>query len=191
MKEKITWFWAWEKRIWDDKIETNRYLATLSILFAAIMGAGLGGGRVFHELFCWDSAPNVVALGYLLILILGMNFCETVVASKPGWVILWRSLLVMVCILTAFAIGVIASVVVIFLVAAWLVLMLIGSLLSGLGRSSGRRSNGSSSDDGSSIELPSGRKVSGTFAGDDFTVAMVRLTNVPVGVVRIGKKSNC
>lgn len=155
MKEKITWFWAWEKRIWGDKIETNCYLATLSILFAAVMGACLGGGRIFHEWFGWDSAPNVIAVGYLLILILGMNFCETVVASKPGWVILWRSLLVMTCILAAFAIGVIASVVVIFLVTAWLVLMLIGTLLSGSG-GSGSKKKRYTLDDGTEVEKESG-----------------------------------
>lgn len=173
MKENITWFWAWEKRIWADKIETNRYLATLSILFAAIMGACLGGGRVFHEWFGWDSAPNVVALGYLLILILGMNFCETVVASKVGWVILWRSLLLMLCVIVAFAIGVIASVVVIFLTAAWLVLMLVGSLLSGSGsRSSSSRSGQSSGgveqygydENGSQYTM---RDIGGGYARDD------------------------
>ncbi len=174
MKEKITWFWAWEKRIWDDKVETNRYMATLSILFAAVMGACLGGGRVFYEWFGWDSVPNIVAQGYLLIVIVGMNLCESVIASRSGKVILWRSLLVAGCILAAFAIGVIASVVVIFLVTVWFVLSLIGSLLSGSGsrRSSGSRSSGSSGsveqygydENGSQYTM---RDVGGGYARDD------------------------
>ena len=63
MKEKITWFWNWEKRIWDDKVEANRYFATLSIMFVAVMGACVGGGRIFHEWINWDTDTNVVAVG--------------------------------------------------------------------------------------------------------------------------------
>ncbi len=145
MNEKITWFWPLEKQIWGQKINTNQYLATLSILFAAIMGACVGGGHIFHEWFEWNTAPDLMAIGYLLILIIGVNIFESIIAST-GWVVLWRSLLILVCLVLAFAIGVIASVVVIFLTVAWLALMLVGSLLSGSGSSGSSRRSGSSSD---------------------------------------------
>ena len=135
MKEKITWFWNWEKRIWDDKVEANRYFATLSIMFVAVMWACVGGGRIFHEWFNWDTDTNVVAVGALLILIWGYNLAESIVASKTAMTALWRSLLVLVCLVGFFAFGVVASVVVIVLVIGYLILLVVSGVLSAGGKS--------------------------------------------------------
>lgn len=173
MKTKITWFWTWEKKIWGDKVNANQYFATLSILFAAMLGACVGGGMVFHEGFGWNTDTNLVAIGALLILLWGYNIAESIVASETAMIALWRSLLIMTCILMAFTIGVIASVVVIILVTIWFVLLLIGSLLSGSGHSSsGNRSRGASDgveqygydENGSQYTM---RDIGGGYARDD------------------------
>lgn len=149
MKERITWFWDIDKRIWNDKIEANAYLATLSIMFVGLLGALSGGGRVFHEWFDWDTATNNVSMVALLILIWGLNLGESIIASKTALTALWRSLLLLVILLSVFAIGFIASVVVLFLVAAWVVLMVLSGALSGASKSSGGK--GAVLDDGTKL----------------------------------------
>lgn len=143
MKEKITWFWNLDKRIWGDKIEANRYFATLSIMYAVLMGAFTGGGRVFSEWFGWNTATSIVAMGALLIFIWGVNLAESIVASRTAMVALWRSLLLLLILILAFVFGVVTSVVAIFLVSAWIVLSFIGYALRSSG-GSGRRSGGGS-----------------------------------------------
>lgn len=86
MKEAIAWFYTIDKKLWGDKIETNPYFATLSILFVALVGACSGAGRIFYEWFDWDVATNNVAMAYLFILIWGMNLCESIVASESAWI---------------------------------------------------------------------------------------------------------
>lgn len=164
----MTWVYALDRRIWGGKVEANRYFATLSVLSALVMGACMGGGTVFREWFGWDTAPDAAAMGAALLLVWGWNLAESIVASKTGWIALSRSLLLWLILALAFAFGVVASVVVLFLVAAWVVLTFIGYALSGSGGRSRGGSGGSSSDDDPSIETSSGRRVSGTFAGDDF-----------------------
>ena len=77
MKEAIAWFYTIDKKLWGDKIETNPYFATLSILFVALVGACSGAGRIFYEWFDWDVATNNVAMAYLFILIIDKFFSFT------------------------------------------------------------------------------------------------------------------
>lgn len=148
MNEKMTWFWNWEKKIWGDRVETNRYFATLCIMFAAIIGACVGGGNIFHAWFNWKTDVNLVTMGFFLIMIWGCNLCESIIASQTALTALWRSLLILVCLAGAFAAGVVTSVVVIVLVIAWLALLALSIFASG-GRS---RSSGSSSGSSDEVE---------------------------------------
>lgn len=164
MKEAIAWFYTIDKKLWGDKIETNPYFATLSILFVALVGACSGAGRIFYEWFDWDVATNNVAMAYLFILIWGMNLCESIVASESTWIGLWRPLLMLLIFALVFAFGFIASVVVIFLVTAWVVLMLAGALLSGSGGGNSKKKR-YSLNDGTEVEEESDgvyRDVSGS-----------------------------
>lgn len=164
MKNKITLFQVLERKIWGDRINANPYFATLSILAVALAGAISGGGRLFYEWFGWDLAMNNVAMAAFVVWVWGYDVAESIVAAQGWKPALGRSLLLLTMLILAFTIGAVVSVVVICVVAVWLVLLFISYAL----RSSGGRSGGSSSDDDPSIELSSGRKVRGTFAGDDF-----------------------
>ncbi|WP_143029391.1 hypothetical protein [Alistipes timonensis] len=168
MKNKMTFFGAIERNIWGDKINANPYFATLSILAVMLAGAVAGGGRLFYEWFRWDMAMNNVAMAALIVWIWGYNVAESIIAAEDWKVALGRSLLLLPVLILAFVFGAVASVVVICLVILWLALMFISYALTSSGGRSGSRSGGSSSDDDPSIELSTGRKVSGTFAGDDF-----------------------
>lgn len=168
----MTFFGALERKIWGDKINANPYFATLSILAVMLAGAVSGGGRLLYEWFGWDMAMNNVAMAALIVWVWGYDVAESIVAAEDWKAALGRSLLLLPVLILAFMFGAVASVMVICLVILWLALMFISHALTSSGGRSGSRSGRSSSDDdGSSIELSPGRKVSGTFVGDDFHAA--------------------
>lgn len=82
MKNGLIWFWNLDRRIWSDKLETNRYFATLSVLCAALAGACAGGGQVLSAWFRWDLEVSNVAVIGLSIFIWGLNVAESIIASK-------------------------------------------------------------------------------------------------------------
>lgn len=164
MKNKMTFFGAIERNIWGDKINANPYFATLSIISVLLAGAVSGGGRLFYEWFGWDMVMNNVAMAALIVWIWGYNVAESIVAAEDWKVALGRSLLLLPVLILAFAFGFIASVVVIFLVTAWVVLMLVGALLSGSGGGNSKKKR-YSLNDGTEVEEESDgvyRDVSGS-----------------------------
>ncbi len=160
----MTFFGAIERNIWGDKINANPYFATLSIISVLLAGAVSGGGRLFYEWFGWDMAMNNVAMAALIVWIWGYNVAESIVAAEDWKVALGRSLLLLPVLILVFAFGFIASVVVIFLVTAWVVLMLAGALLSGSGGGNSKKKR-YSLNDGTEVEEESDgvyRDVSGS-----------------------------
>lgn len=140
MKEIITWFWAWEKSLWKEDIGTNRYFATLSILFAALVGACVGGGNTLYDWFGWQLQSSVLGSSALLWYIWCLNLAESILSVGRIRVMLLRSLSVTVCFAAAYGIGYIGSIVMLVLVALWVGLMVLGGFSSALaGPSKGGR----------------------------------------------------
>lgn len=135
-KNIFNFFYAIDKHLWGDEIYTNRYLATLSLLFVALLGAMQGGGSILNSWFGWDVEMNILTTIELSILVFGYNLFESIVSAKPKIAFL-RSLLTLGCFVAAFALGYLLAVVVIFAVAAIIVLWFIGAALGG-GSKSGR-----------------------------------------------------
>ena len=142
MKNGLIWFWNLDRRIWGDKLDTNRYFATLSVLCAALAGACAGGGQVLSAWFRWDLAVSNVAVIGLSIFIWGLNVAESIIASKGFAIPVWRSLLLLVTLLAATAIGYAGAVVVLFLILIVLVLFVVAG---GIGAMGGAASGSSSS----------------------------------------------
>lgn len=135
-KNIINFFYAIDKRLWGDEIYTNRYLATLSLLFVALLGAMQGGGSILNSWFGWDVEMNIISTIGLSILVFGYNLFESIVSAKPKIAIL-RSLLILLCFVAAFVLGYVFAAVVLFAVAAIVVIGFIGAALGG-GSKSGR-----------------------------------------------------
>lgn len=117
IKDKITFFYYWEEKMWDEKVNANKYFATLSILMAAIIGALTGGGSALKGMFGFDTEISTTASIGLCILMWGLNMAESIVASTDVWTTVKRSLLMLVCIAGAYFAGFLLAVVVIILVA--------------------------------------------------------------------------
>lgn len=146
MKNGLIWFWNLDRRIWGDKLETNRYFATLSVLGAALAGACAGGGQVLGAWFRWDLAVSNVAVIGLSIFIWGLNVAESIIASKGFAIPVWRSLLLLVTLLAATSIGYAGAVVVLFLILIVLVLFVVAGGIGAMG-GGGASGSSSSSDD--------------------------------------------
>ena len=117
MKALINWFWTWEKSIWKEKIEANRYFATLSVLFAALVGACVVGGNT------------------LLLYVWSLKLAESIMAAEGAAVAVLRALLVTVCLAAAYGIGYLGSIVILVLIALYVSLTVLGAVLSSIGES--------------------------------------------------------
>lgn len=138
MKELISWFWALEKSIWKEKIEANRYFATLSVLFATLMGACVGGGNTLHSWFDWEMQSSALAVSGLLLFVWSLNLAESIMAAEEVAVAVLRALLVTASLAVAYGIGYLGSIVILVLIAIYVVLRLISVVLSAVGGSSNK-----------------------------------------------------
>lgn len=138
MKKKITWFYTIEKGWWGDKVQSNPYLASLSLMFAALLGALVGGGNTLHS---WFNANTqfmlLTALGTVCIIAI-YNVGESIIAAQNGKVATLRAIVLLVGTLLAFGIGYLMAVVVLILVALWLGVTFLSAASSG-GSSKGKK----------------------------------------------------
>lgn len=145
MKKIGFFFQHIENRFWLDKVNSNRYFASISILFVLLTGILSGSGQVLGAWFRWDIATNNIAMIGLTLYIWGLNVGESAIASKSIGVAVGRSLLLLAYMLGALVLGYVGSVVLLFLVLILLVVFLlsggIGGLLKGAGGASGSSSS--------------------------------------------------
>lgn len=139
-KNILNFFYAIDKRFWGDDIYTNRYFASVCLLFVALLGALQGGGTIFRSWFGWNVEMNIISTIGLSSMIFGFNLFESIVSAKPK-IAFQRSLLIFGCFIVAFLLGYLLSVLVLFAVAAFVIIQCIFALISvalGGGSKSGR-----------------------------------------------------
>ncbi len=138
MKNILTWFNSIEQSIFGDKIESNVYFSTISIMFAALTGAMLGGGDI---LYSWDiisDKMNPTATYSFLVILASLNIAESIMAAKTVGTGFFRTLLVTVAIPLAAAIGYAVAVIVFIIILLWLILLGFSVALGG-GSGSGKK----------------------------------------------------
>ena len=134
-KDKITFFYALEESLWDDKVEANHYFATLSILFVILAGSLNSIGGALQSMFDINVTPSLFATAAVCLYVWGLNVAESIVACTDGLTALWRSLLMLLVVALAYVGGVllggilVAIVCIILFVFACIVLfkMLLGT----------------------------------------------------------------
>ena len=152
MKNKLTWFYTLDKKIWGDNIDTNPYLGTLSLMFAALMGAIFGGAEALNGLFEWGTVGNLIQCISLLVYIWSINVVESVVASANWKVAALRILLLLLGLVLMYLIGVGMALLVIGVVILWLVLVLGTGALKGALSSSSSSGKKYTLEDGTEVE---------------------------------------
>ena len=126
MKNRLSYIYNIEKKIWGEQTNPNRYLATFIILLAAIMGAFLGGSEFLNEMFNWDikSLTLTASIGMLIFLI-AYNVAESIIATETANVATLRSLILSGFVILAFVIGVVASVIILLAVTIFVAIYII------------------------------------------------------------------
>ncbi len=139
MKEKITWFYTLEKGWWGDKVQSNPYLATISLMFVALLGALTGGGNTLHNWFNTDTQMILLtALGVVCIIAI-YNVGESILAAQNGKVATLRAVVLLLGMFLAFGVGYLMAVVVLVIVAIWFVVTFLTGALAGVGSKKGAK----------------------------------------------------
>ena len=169
INDKITFFYTLEESIWNNKVDANKYLATLSILFIAVLGGLAGGGSTLESFFNWDTAPSLLAIIASCVFIWGTNVAESIIVSTNPLVALLRSLLLLLVMAFAFVAGYVLAVVVIIIVCLVVVLLLFTGVLNGALSGGGRGSSNSDDDDKEVLDFGWGNRETGKFSWDKNT----------------------
>ncbi len=133
---KILWFHKFEKKIWGDNINTNKYYASISLIIAALAGAMVSASEIMNDIINTninideDSIPWVIALIFL------PNLAESIFSAKSTKIIILRSLLIAVFTVLAALIGFITSIVVALIASLLIILFAFSIITSGIGGSS-------------------------------------------------------
>ena len=138
---KITWFYNWEKRLWGDKIEANRYFATISILFSALLGVIFAGGELIAGVANVNLTTPLVIVFALVAVVYSINVAESIMATTTIGSALGRSALLLLCMTAGLVVGVVATVVVALIIGLYIVLFFIGGMLGGSSKKSGSSSS--------------------------------------------------
>lgn len=125
IQDKITFFYALEEKIWNEKIEANQYFGTLSILIVAVSGALVGGSNFLENSFDWNVHVSLFGTIGACLFLWGLNVGESIIASTTIKTMVLRSLLMLGVMAAAFGLGYVLSVVVIIIVTIILSLILL------------------------------------------------------------------
>lgn len=145
IKDKITFFNSIEEKLWGEKVEANKYFATLCVLCIALLGAWHTAGSFLSSALDAPTEMSVFRALLLLAYLWVLNIAESVLACKDTKTATLRSLLVLGAFVCAYIVGVILGVIVIIIVCIVLVVIglyfLMGMLNGSLNTSSGRSSS--------------------------------------------------
>ena len=125
-----------DKAFWHEKIATNRYLATLSVLFALFAGivtpeAHRGVRQWLADSFLeWGIFSSLLAAIGVLVVLVVLNIGESIISAGDFVSRLLRSLWVTLVISITFILGLIGGQVAIVILILMTVILLIEMLLS-------------------------------------------------------------
>ncbi len=156
MKKILTWFSSIEKSIFGDKVVSNDYFATITIMIAALSGALMGGGDFLREMDLFDGNVNEFATYALLIGLITLNIGESIMVSKTVGAGFGRSFILLAAIPLAAVIGYIVAVIVFIIIMLYIVLIAISVALGGSSSGSGKKKRGVLSDGTEVVQTGSG-----------------------------------
>lgn len=133
VKDKITFFYAIEEKLWDEKVNANKYLATLSILCVALLGAWHTAGSFLASSLNWHVEMSVFHAVMLVAYLWVLNAVESVLACDDMKTAVLRSLLMLVSIALAYIAGVVLGTIAIIIVCIVLFVLFCVFMLQMLG----------------------------------------------------------
>ena len=126
-----------DKAFWHEKMNTNRYFATVSVLFALMAGIVANKSHDCDIIFWlasflkWDVYSSLLAALGIIVVLIVLNVCESIFGAKSFVNGLQRSLLVTAVMVLVFILGYMYApgmTIVLILMTALLVLEILVSL---------------------------------------------------------------
>ena len=136
MKKYITWLHAFDSKCWGEGTTTNPYVATGSLILAAILGV-IAALWTAKSTMNSGEGFNTLHLAFALIFLTAINVGESIYACAKWWQMLLRSLALIVAIPLVCAISYAGSIVALVVIALAIAILFGSALLSGMGNSSG------------------------------------------------------
>ncbi len=124
IQDKITFFYTIEEKLWDKKVEANKYFATLCILCVALLGAWHTAGSFLNSALDWNTEISMLNALTFIVYLWGLNIAESVFSCKDIKTATLRSLLIFASFVAGYIAGVILGVIVIIVVC--IILFILG-----------------------------------------------------------------
>ncbi len=100
-----------DKNIWGEHINSNKYLATITLLFCTLFGVILGGGFYLGDLFDWNINISTTASIASVIVMIGYNIAESIIAADSAKIAALRALMMCGIMILGFVAGLVGSVI--------------------------------------------------------------------------------
>lgn len=124
MRNTLLIFWIFDKKIWGDKVNTNEYFATISLLIIGLSGAVNGGATAINNFFDTNLNTNLAASLGFCAFVYGLNLYESIIASENISTAIYRSIYMLFITAGLFVLGYVVS----FLVIAAVIIIVVGAV---------------------------------------------------------------
>ena len=131
-----------DKNIWGERINPNKYFATICLLCCALSGILWGGSNYLAGMFDWDIDITLTISLAAVIIFIGYNIAESIIATDSAKIAVLRSLMMIGIMILGFIAGALGSVILLLIltiiIAIYFLLTVIRVALSGGSNGSGR-----------------------------------------------------
>ena len=126
--KKLMFFNRWDNRLWGDDVVANPYFASISIVFAGIIGTTYASAGLLRQFDIINYKPEFATVLLSLCLLTCLNIAESIMSAKTIEAAIFRSILVVIMIAAFAGVGFIGIIVfaLVLIVGFFIMLMLNG-----------------------------------------------------------------
>lgn len=126
--KKLMFFNRWDNKLWGDDVVANPYFASISIVFAGIIGATYASAGLLRQFDIINYKPEFATVLLSLCLLTCLNIAESIMSAKTIEAAIFRSILVVIMIAAFAGVGFIGIIVfaLVLIVGFFIMLMLNG-----------------------------------------------------------------
>lgn len=140
--KKLMFFNRWDNRLWGDDVVANPYFASISIVFAGIIGATYASAGLLQQFDIINYKPEFATVLLSLCLLTCLNIAESIMSAQTNKSAISRSILVTVLIAAFAGIGFAGAVVLFIVLFILFILFLLMLFTSGIGKTVNVRRTG-------------------------------------------------
>lgn len=144
-----------DKNIWGEQINPNKYLATVTLLCCAVIGILWGSSNYLADMFNWDINITLTVSIASVIVLIGYNIAESIIAAETAKIAALRSLMMTGFMILGFIAGLIGSVILLVIltivIGIYFIILVLRVVLGGSAGGSGGSRKKIILDDGTEL----------------------------------------